>query len=64
MNGKDALVTGTGSGIGKGCALMFARHGAKVMGCDIHPASAEDGLKDCVCRRKRPDCGPGTEQWN
>ena len=39
---KVALVTGTGSGIGKGCALMFARHGAKVMGCDIDAAAAEE----------------------
>jgi NAD(P)-dependent dehydrogenase (short-subunit alcohol dehydrogenase family) len=39
--GKVAVVTGIGSGIGQGCALMFARHGAKVMGCDIDSAAAE-----------------------
>jgi NAD(P)-dependent dehydrogenase (short-subunit alcohol dehydrogenase family) len=44
LKGKVALVTGTGSGIGKGCGLMFARHGAQVMGCDIHSASAEETL--------------------
>lgn len=41
---KVALVTGIGSGIGRGCALMFARHGARVMGCDIDPDSAGETL--------------------
>jgi NAD(P)-dependent dehydrogenase (short-subunit alcohol dehydrogenase family) len=37
---KIALVTGIGGGIGQGCALMFARHGATVVGCDINAANA------------------------
>ena len=41
LSGKVAVVTGIGSGIGQGCALMFARHGAKVLGCDIEVDSAE-----------------------
>jgi NAD(P)-dependent dehydrogenase (short-subunit alcohol dehydrogenase family) len=41
LRGKVAVVTGTGSGIGQGCALMFARHGAQVMGCDINAAAAQ-----------------------
>jgi len=45
LAGKVALVTGLGSGIGRGCALMFARHGAKVMSCDIDVRAAEEGLE-------------------
>lgn len=33
--GKTAIVTGAGNGIGQGCALMFARHGARVFAVDI-----------------------------
>ena len=40
LAGKIAVVTGIGSGIGKGCALMFARQGATVVGCDISAAAA------------------------
>jgi NAD(P)-dependent dehydrogenase (short-subunit alcohol dehydrogenase family) len=40
LQGKVAVVTGTGSGIGQGCALMFARHGARVVGCDIDVVAA------------------------
>lgn len=36
LAGKVAIVTGAGNGIGQGCALRFAREGAKVVGCDIN----------------------------
>ncbi|MFT3905602.1 MAG: SDR family oxidoreductase [Steroidobacteraceae bacterium] len=41
LKGKVAVVTGSGNGIGKGVALMLARHGAQVMGCDIDAAAAQ-----------------------
>ena len=41
LKGKVAIVTGTGAGIGKGVALLLARQGAKVVGCDIHADWAE-----------------------
>lgn len=40
LSGKVAIITGTGSGMGRAAALMFAREGAKVVGCDINPAAA------------------------
>lgn len=40
LAGKVALVTGAGGGIGQGCALLFARQGATVVGCDIDSAAA------------------------
>ena len=46
---KVALVTGSGNGIGRGCALMFARHGARVMGADLDPGAAEETLELARC---------------
>lgn len=42
LAGKVALVTGVGAGIGRGVALMFARQGAQVLGCDVDAAAAQD----------------------
>jgi NAD(P)-dependent dehydrogenase (short-subunit alcohol dehydrogenase family) len=45
LAGKVALVTGLGAGIGQGCALMFARQGARVMSCDLDAGKAEATLR-------------------
>lgn len=48
LTGKAALVTGIGSGMGKACALTFAREGAQVFGCDIDPATAAETISEAA----------------
>lgn len=44
LDGKRVLLTGTGSPGGQGAIIqeMFAREGARVVGCDVKPGSAEE----------------------
>ncbi|MDE2597499.1 MAG: glucose 1-dehydrogenase [Sphingomonadales bacterium] len=41
LDGKVAVITGAGSGVGRAAALLFAEHGAKVVCADIDLANAE-----------------------
>lgn len=45
VDGKIALVTGAGSGIGRASALVFAKEGAKVMVADMMVESGEETVK-------------------
>ena len=44
LDGKVALITGTGGGQGRAAAIMFAREGAAVVGCDVK----DDGARETV----------------
>lgn len=48
LGGKVALVTGAGSGIGKGAALAFARAGAKVAFVDMKEETAAEAMKEAA----------------
>ncbi len=38
LNGKAAIITGAGAGIGRAAALAFAREGARLMLADVKAA--------------------------
>lgn len=41
LQGKVAIITGSGRGIGAATAIQFARFGAKVVTCDLDAEPAE-----------------------
>ncbi|WP_084126718.1 SDR family NAD(P)-dependent oxidoreductase [Demequina sp. NBRC 110054] len=42
LEGMTVLVTGTGGGIGRATALLCAREGAHVVGCDLNPGPSDE----------------------
>ena len=40
LEGKVCMITGTGGSMGGAAARLFAREGAKIVGCDLNPDSA------------------------
>jgi 3(or 17)beta-hydroxysteroid dehydrogenase len=48
VEGKIAIVTGAASGIGRGCAVMLAREGAKVVVTDLDEAGGQATVDEIV----------------
>ncbi|MBI3943522.1 MAG: SDR family oxidoreductase, partial [Chloroflexi bacterium] len=46
LDGKSAIVTGAGSGIGREIALLFAQQGAQVVVTDVRPEAADAVVKE------------------
>jgi len=53
--GKRVLVTGTAGGIGRATAVVCAREGAHVIGCDLNPGAAKDTVGLVVAAGGRMD---------
>ena len=62
VEGKTAIVTGAGRGIGRGIAMLLAAEGASVVVCDIGASLQGAGLDDGPARkRRRGDQGKGRQ---
>lgn len=46
LENRVAIITGSGRGIGKAAALLFAREGARVVVSDLDPAPAEETARE------------------
>ena len=45
LEGKVCLITGTGGSMGRAAAILFAREGASIVGCDMNAEAAAETLK-------------------
>ena len=65
LGGKIAVITGAGDGIGRGCALVFAKHGADVIITDLNLDSAMETAREveALGRRAGPAAQRGRHQF-
>ena len=52
LEGKVALITGAGSGIGRETSLLFAAEGASVLAVDVNRVAAEETVEMVRGRRR------------
>jgi NAD(P)-dependent dehydrogenase (short-subunit alcohol dehydrogenase family) len=52
LEGKVAIITGTGSGMGREAAILFAKEGAKIVGVDKIASTGEETLSLIEATRK------------
>jgi meso-butanediol dehydrogenase/(S,S)-butanediol dehydrogenase/diacetyl reductase len=45
LDGKIALITGVGGGMGRTAAITFAREGARIVGCDLYAEGADETVR-------------------
>src|ERR1700689_1710358 len=45
LDGKVAVLTGTGRGIARAVAVRFAAEGARVVGCDLDPEAGQQTVE-------------------
>jgi NAD(P)-dependent dehydrogenase (short-subunit alcohol dehydrogenase family) len=44
LKDRVCIITGTGGGMGRAAAILFAKEGARIVGCDINASAAEATL--------------------
>jgi NAD(P)-dependent dehydrogenase (short-subunit alcohol dehydrogenase family) len=59
LAGKVVAISGIGSGQGRAATVLFATHGARVVGCDVDADAATDATDDA--NRAASDAGSGGE---
>lgn len=52
LEGKSAVVTGVGSGLGRAIARELATEGARVLGCDVDDAAGEQTMRGIGAYRR------------
>lgn len=59
LKDRVAIITGSGRGIGKSAAMMFAQEGAKVVVSDIDPEPAEETVSEIIAAGGEAIAYPG-----